>query len=110
MNNMNKDNNVSTEIKQRLIMVNKTSYGLKKQLNSLYFKQQTKCILCKTLIRSILMYGSESWPLSEKDENLLQIFGRRILRRIYGPINEGGVWRIRHNNEFYKLYSEPGTE
>jgi hypothetical protein len=51
-----------------------------------------------------------TYQTSKKDENLLQIFGRRILRRTYGPINEGGVWRIRHNNEFYKLYSEPGTE
>jgi hypothetical protein len=55
------------------------------------------------------MYGSESWPLSKKDENLLQISERRILRRIYGPINEGGICRIRYNNELYKLYSEPDT-
>jgi hypothetical protein len=47
------------------------------------------------------MYGSESWSFSKKDENLLQIFGRRILRRICGPINEGGIWRIRYNNELY---------
>jgi hypothetical protein len=52
------------------------------------------------------MYGNESWPLSKKDENLLQIFERRILRSIYGPINEGGIWRIRYNNELYKLYNE----
>jgi hypothetical protein len=96
---LTEDNDISTEIKQRIIMANKTSYGLKKQLNSPYLKWQTKCMLYKTLIRPILMYGSESWPLSKKDENLLQIFERRILRRISGPINEGGIWRIRHNNE-----------
>jgi hypothetical protein len=33
------------------------------------------------------MYGSESWPLSKKDENLLQIFKRRILRRTFVPVN-----------------------
>jgi hypothetical protein len=55
------------------------------------------------------MYGSESWPLSKKDESLLQIFERRILRRIDGPINEGGMWRIRYNNELHKLYNEPDT-
>jgi hypothetical protein len=49
------------------------------------------------------MYGSECWPLSKKEENLFQIFERRILRRIYGPINEGGIWRIRYNNELCKL-------
>jgi hypothetical protein len=66
-------------------------------------------MLYKTLIRPILMYGSESWPLSKKDESLLQIFEKKILRRIYGPIYEGGIWRIRYNNELYKLYNEPDT-
>jgi hypothetical protein len=56
------------------------------------------------------MYGSESWPLSKKVENLLQILERRILRRIYGPINEGGIWRIRRNNELHKLYSKPDSQ
>jgi hypothetical protein len=37
------------------------------------------------------MCGSESWSLSKKDENLLQIFERRILRRIYGPVRAAGV-------------------
>jgi hypothetical protein len=64
------------------------------------------CVLYKALIRPILTYGSESWPLSKKDENPLQIFKRRILRRIYSPINEGGIWRIRNKNELYKLYNE----
>jgi hypothetical protein len=67
-------------------------------------------MLYKTLIRPILMYGSESWPLSKKDESPLQIFERRILRRIYGPVNEGGIWRIRYNNELYKLYNEPDSQ
>jgi hypothetical protein len=56
------------------------------------------------------MYRSESWRFSKKDENLLQILERRILRRIYGPINEGGIWRIRYNNELYKLYSESDSQ
>jgi hypothetical protein len=66
--------------------------------------------LYKTLIRPILIYGSESWPPSTKDENLPQIFERRILRRIYDPINEGGIWRIRYNNELCKLYNEPDSQ
>jgi hypothetical protein len=63
-------------------------------------------MLYKTLIRPILMYESDSWPLSKKDENILQIFERRILRRIYGPVNEGGVWRIRCNDDLYMLCNE----
>jgi hypothetical protein len=32
---------------------------------------------------------------------------RKILRRIYGPTQEGGCWRSRWNNELYSLYNEP---
>ena len=31
---------------------------------------------------------------------------RKILRRIYGPIQEGGRWRPRWNNELYTLYND----
>jgi hypothetical protein len=41
-----------------------------------------------------------------EEENMLQIFERRILRRIYGPIKENGIWRSRYNHELYKLYNE----
>jgi hypothetical protein len=54
------DNNTSTETKQRIIMANRASYGLKKQLSSRYLGRQTKCILYKTLMRPILTYCSES--------------------------------------------------
>ena len=33
------------------------------------------------------------------DENLLRIFERKMLRKIYGPIQEGITWRIRNNEE-----------
>jgi hypothetical protein len=35
------------------------------------------------------------------------MFERKILRRIYGPTQEGGRWRPTWNNELYNLYNEP---
>jgi hypothetical protein len=38
---------------------------------------------------------------------MLRIFERRILRRIYGPVMENGIWRSKYNRELYKLYNGP---
>ena len=37
--------------------------------------------------------------LSKQDEHRLSIFERKILRRIYGRVIDGGRWRIRTNQE-----------
>ena len=47
----------------------------------------------------------EYFRLSESVE--LSIFERKILRRIYGQLREGGQWRKRYNRELEGLYNEP---
>jgi len=37
---------------------------------------------------------------------VLGVFERKILRRIYRPICEGAIWRLRYNEELYHLYDE----
>ena len=87
-------------------MANTTSCRLKKQLNSPNLKCHTKRMSYKTLIRPVLTYGSECWPLSKKDGNMLQIFETRIWRMIYGLINDNGIWRTKYNNKLFMLYDE----
>jgi hypothetical protein len=53
------------------------------------------------------MYGCESWSLTKNEENKINIFERKIQRKIYGPTNDNGVWRIRYNHVLYGLYNEP---
>jgi hypothetical protein len=57
----------------------------------------------KTMIITVVTYSSETWTLTAKDENNLQIFERQILRKIFGPVNIDNVWRIRNNMESYNL-------
>jgi hypothetical protein len=58
----------------------------------------------KSLIRPVVTYGCEAWTLANRDEQHLRIFGRRILRKIFGPVqNEDGPWRIRMNYELNEL-------
>ena len=58
----------------------------------------------RSLIRPVVTYECESWTLTNRDEQHLRIFERRILRKIFGPVqNEDGSWRIRMNYELHEL-------
>ena len=58
------------------------------------------------MIRPLLAYGSETWVLTKSDEAILGDFERKLLRAIFGPTNDNGEWRIKCDNELYKLYKE----
>jgi hypothetical protein len=61
----------------------------------------------KVLVRPVLIYASETWTLSKTDERLLSVFERRILRCIFGAVQENGVWRKRYSHEPCELFNEP---
>jgi hypothetical protein len=65
-----KEDNVTIEIKQIVIVANRDSYGLK-IIKFMIFKETDKSVLCKATVRSVLAYGSESRHLKRKDENML---------------------------------------
>jgi hypothetical protein len=49
-------------------------------------------------------YGCKAWTLTNRDEQHFRIFERRILRKIFGPVqNEDGSWKIRMNYELNEL-------
>jgi hypothetical protein len=41
------------------------------------------------------------------NERALGLFERKILRSIFGAVQDKGQWRRRYNSELYKLYDEP---
>ena len=60
----------------------------------------------KTIIRPVVLYGSEAWCLTANDEKNLHIWERKVLRKIFGPICVAGYWRSRTNEEVRQLYEE----
>jgi hypothetical protein len=102
-----KDNDEYTEIQRRLKSANKTYFSLLDVMRCKDIHKKTKVMLYKILIRTVLTYGSETWTLSKNSENAVSTFERKILWRIYGPVQDNGQWRIRYNKELYELYGEP---
>jgi len=51
----------------------------------------------------MLTYASETWALTKIDRKQLNIFERKVYRRILGPVygNEKENWRILTNKEIY---------
>jgi hypothetical protein len=72
--------------------------------------KKTKVMLYKTLIRTVLIYGSETWTVSKNSESAVSTFERKILRRNYGPVQDNGHWRTRHNKELCEISSSHGGE
>jgi hypothetical protein len=54
----------------------------------------------------VVTYGSETWCLTANDGRSLRIWERKVLRKIYGPVYDNGIWRIRTNKELMTLDQE----
>lgn len=100
-------NEEDAEIQARIKCGNRAYFSLIKQLKSRTVHQKTKIRLYKTLIRTVVAYGCETWTLTQSAAEKIDRFERKILRRIFGPVRDGSIWRIRYNEELYRLYKEP---
>jgi hypothetical protein len=60
----------------------------------------------RTIIKPVVTYGSETWCLTANDERSLRTWERKVLRKIYVPVYDNGIWRIRTNKELVALYQE----
>jgi len=63
--------------------------------------KKLKLIQENTTIYRTLTYSSETWTLTKRDRKQLNIFERKVYRRILGPVydNEKENWRILTNKE-----------
>jgi hypothetical protein len=99
-------NNTSAKINNRIALAIRSYFGLVNILKVKNIKREYRVSIYTTLIKPVLLYGAETWVLSKADELHLGVFERKILRRIYGTLCEGAIWRSRYNEELYRLYEE----
>jgi hypothetical protein len=63
----------------------------------------------RAIILPVVLYGCETWSLTQIEERRLRVFENRVLRRIFGPKRDEvtGNWRRLHKEELYALYFSP---
>jgi hypothetical protein len=74
--------NEMEEIQSRICTAKKSYYALLSTLKSKHTHRFTKIRLYKTVIRPVLTYGSETWVMTKKTENIINSYERKILRKI----------------------------
>jgi len=67
--------------------------------------KKLKLRLKNTIINKTLTYASETWTLTKRDRKQLNIFERKVYRRILGPVydKEEENWKILTNKEIYAI-------
>jgi hypothetical protein len=76
-------------------------------LSSLLLSRNVNVKIYKIIIMPDVLYGSETWSVTLREEHRLRVFENRVLRRIFGPKRDEitGEGRKLHNEELHILYS-----
>lgn len=105
----NEGGSCEAEINARIQAGNRCYHSLGQLLKARNLSRQVKIRLYKTLIQPVVMYGCETWSIRRQDYCKLLVFERKVLRKIFGPVQDAttGEWRIRHNEELNSIYRHP---
>ena len=71
--------------------------------------QNIKIKIYRSTILPVVLYESETWSLTLREERRLRVFENRVLRRIFGPKRHEltGEWRKLHTVELNDLTAHP---
>jgi hypothetical protein len=102
---LTEDNDITADIKFRIIMANETNYGFKKQ-------PKLRIWNLRLSVGYVLLYSYKTDTdifLLKEGWKYAQNLWKENIGMIYGPINDNDIWRTRYNNELYTLYDTLDT-
>jgi len=88
-------NSIAEEIKSRLKSENVCYHSVQNLLSSRLLSRNLKIKIYRTKTLPVVLYGSETWSLTLREERKLRVFENMVLRRIFGPRRDEvtGEWR-----------------
>lgn len=105
---MTNKNEEEVEINRRVMKGSKAVGTLSKLWKSKDLSRAAKVRIYRTVIRPTVLYGCETWVLTKKEELKLDIWERKILRKIFGGVKVSEEqWRKRTNQEVKDMYRYP---
>ena len=54
-------------------------------MSSSLLSKKLKIKIYRTIILPVVLYGSQTWSLTLREERRLRVFENRVSRRIFGP-------------------------
>ena len=86
-----------------MLHANKTYFMLQRFFKNKNVSKKLKLRLKNTIIDKTLTYASETWILTKRERKQLNVFERKVYRRILGPVcdMEKENRRILTNKEIY---------
>ena len=83
---LNEDNTNQIDLQERIKMLTKHILCYKNCLKIQNISKKLKLRLKNTIIDKMLTYASETWTLTKRDRKQLNIFERKVYRRILVPV------------------------
>ena len=80
---VSKEGGGTEDIHNRVVKARGVLLRLTKIWSSHSISRRTKVRLYKTLVKPVLIYGCETWKMNKCDENKIDVFQSRFLRRIF---------------------------
>jgi hypothetical protein len=106
---LNEDNNNQIDLQERMKNAKKTYFMLQKFFRNKNISNKLKLRLKNTVIDKMLTYASETWTITKRDRKQLNVFERKVYRKILGPVydSEKQNWRVLTNKEIYASVKKP---
>jgi len=76
--NINSNNNIHREIKERISNRNRCYFSINKLLRSKVLSRKSKTTLYTSYLRPIVTYGCGTWSTTKYDDRKLAIWERKI--------------------------------